>query len=45
MFPKSPLRAVAKQASPEAEEAIPEAVGKEFTDSTKKWYFMLFFKI
>lgn len=29
-----PFRATAKQASPEADEAIPDAVGKELTDST-----------
>jgi hypothetical protein len=34
MFPNSPFRAVAKHAKPEAEEAIPEAVGNELTDST-----------
>ncbi len=34
MFPNRPFKAVAKQAKPEAEEAIPEAVGKELTDST-----------
>ena len=34
MLPNSPFKAVAKHAKPEAEEAIPEAVGKELTDST-----------
>ncbi len=34
MFPNSPFKAVAKHAKPEAEEAMPDAVGKEFTDST-----------
>ena len=32
MLLKSPFRAAAKHANPEAEEAIPDAVGKEFTD-------------
>lgn len=35
-FPKSPFNATARQASPEAEEAIPEAVGNEFTESISK---------
>ena len=39
ILPNSPLIEAARQASPEAEEAIPEAVGKELTDSTLKWYF------
>ena len=34
MLPNIPFKAVAKHAKPEAEEAIPEAVGKELTDST-----------
>lgn len=34
MLPNNPFKAVAKQAKPEADEAIPEAVGKEFVDST-----------
>lgn len=34
MLPNNPLRAVAKQAKPDADEAIPEAVGKELVDST-----------
>lgn len=34
MLPNNPFKAVAKQAKPEAEEAIPEAVGKELIDST-----------
>lgn len=32
--PKRPFKATARQAKPEAEEAMPEAVGKELTDST-----------
>ena len=34
MFPKRPFKAVAKHAKPEADEAMPEAVGNELTDST-----------
>jgi len=34
MLPNRPFKAVAKQAKPEADEAIPEAVGKELTDYT-----------
>ena len=34
MLPNKPFKAVAKQARPEADEAIPEAVGKELTDYT-----------
>jgi hypothetical protein len=32
MFPNSPFKAVAKHARPEAEEAMPDAVGNELTD-------------
>jgi hypothetical protein len=35
-FPKSPFKATARQASPEAEEAIPEAVGKELLETISK---------
>lgn len=31
-FPNNPFKAAAKQANPEADDAIPEAVGNEFTD-------------
>lgn len=31
-FPNNPFKAVAKQAKPEADEAMPEAVGNELTD-------------
>lgn len=34
MFPKIAFKALAKHANPEADEAIPEAVGKELTDYT-----------
>ena len=34
MFSKIPFKAVAKHAKPEADEAMPEAVGNELTDST-----------
>lgn len=33
-LPNSPFKAAARQARPEADDAIPEAVGKEFTDLT-----------
>jgi len=32
MFPNNPFKAVAKHAKPDADEAMPEAVGNEFTD-------------
>lgn len=32
MLPNNPFKAVAKQAKPDAEEAIPEAVGNELVD-------------
>ena len=32
MLPNNPFKAAARQASPEADEAIPEAVGKELID-------------
>lgn len=39
IFPNIPFKAAAKHANPEADEAIPEAVGNEFFDYTLKWYF------
>lgn len=38
IFPNNPFNAEARQASPEADEAIPDAVGNEFLETTLKWY-------
>jgi hypothetical protein len=38
--PKRWLRAAARHEYPEAEEAIPDAEGKLFSDSTLKWYLL-----
>jgi len=34
-----PFKAAARHANPEADEAIPDAVGNEFYDYILKWYF------
>jgi len=36
MLPNKPFKADARQAKPEADEAIPEAVGNEFLEVTLK---------
>ena len=39
MFPNNPFNPTARHASPDADDAIPDAVGNEFLDYTLKWYY------